>query len=577
MVHEHELLVHISAPVTRQNDQLYRSLANAYLDFEPARTHGDRPPQPRADVSSQDADASRMSDPAVLDPGSSFDSNVDASFLSTGKDSYGSFPSGLSQIQDNHSPPSSRLARLEEIHQTWKAQVTTTPKSSAANKQRGVKDWYDGEEEECEDVDTAFIEDTQEARSALQSQMPDSFEMTDEDISADEMDERHVESDEYAGIFTQEVPLDGDEPTEQMNAITKEEPPQSGPESSSPISWEDSDEVELVAENATQEDPPSSGAQAEPIPIAIADDTVPARPTPLPKKPATVVDCRKSARLQGSKGAEVRSSDNPKARPELEFDSLLIRVKRRSSRLNDASKLAAPFKVPTTVASRRKSARLEEAGAAAAVKTHVPPNPPPAPTSTVARQQEALRLDEAPKPAVSTPQHEIESLYEADCDPDASSIDLSTLPHSVLAPEPKIGITTPLTWPSQITPYLASLKTQHPSTFFQPLKKLHTPAPDTRGWWSVDCSQWPATRQKHFWDAICERLGDGRLGWATSLHREVGAKHGEAGNLGEVRVFCWGELVECMWLVLWDCSEGRVGGMGCRWVDAWERVVFEME
>ncbi|KAH8629836.1 hypothetical protein IG631_14413 [Alternaria alternata] len=575
MVHEHELLVHISAPVTRQNDQLYRSLASAYLDFEPARTHGDRSPQLDVDVSSRDTDTSRMSDPAVLNPGSSFDSNVDASFLSTGKDSYGSFPSGLSQTQDNHAPPSSRLARLEEIHQNWKAQVTTTPKSSVASNQRVAKDWYDGEEEECEDVDTAFIEDTQEARSALQSQMPDSFEMTDEDTLEDDIDGRHVESDEYAGIFTQEIPLDGDDPTEQMNAITREEPPQSRPESSSPISWEDSDEAELVAENAAQEDPPSSDAPSEPIPVAIAEDTVPSRPTPLPKEPATVVDRRKSARLQGSKGAEVKSLGSPRARPELEFDSLLTRVKRRSSRLNDASKLAAPFKVPTTVASRRKSTRLEEAGAAAAVKTHVPPTPPPAPISTIARQQEAVRLDEAPKPAVSTPQHEIESLHEADSDPDAS-IDLSTLPHSVLAPEPKIGTTTPLTWPSQITPYLASLKTQHPSTFFQPLKKLHTPAPDTRGWWSVDCSQWPATRQKHFWDAICERLGDGRLGWATSLHREVGAKHG-VGNLGEVRVFCWGELVECMWLVLWDCSEGRVGGMGCRWVDAWERVVFEME
>ncbi|RYN20535.1 hypothetical protein AA0112_g10681 [Alternaria arborescens] len=483
MVHEHELLVHISAPVTRQKDQLYRSLANAYLDFEPTRTHGDRPPQLDADVSSQDADASRMSDPAVLNPGSSFDSNIDASFLSTGKDSYGSFPSGLSQTQDNHAPPSSRLARLEEIHQNWKAQVTTTPKSSAASRQRGAKDWYDGEEEECEDVDTAFIEDTQEARSALQSQMPDSFEMTDEDISTDGIDERHVESDEYAGIFTQEVPLDGDEPSEQMNAITREEPPQSGPGSSSQISWEDSEEAELVAENAAQEDPPSPDAPAEPIPVAIAEDTAPSRPTPLPKEPATVVDRRKSARLQGSKGAEVKSLGKPKARPELEFDSLLTRVKRRSSRLNDASKLAAPFKVPTTVASRRKSTRLEEAGAAAAaVKTHVALTPPPAPTSTVARQQEALRLDEAPKPAVPTPQHGIESLHEADCDPGAS-IDLSLLPYSVLAPEPKIGITTPLTWPSQITPYLASLKTQHPSNLFQPRKKLHTPAPDTRGWW----------------------------------------------------------------------------------------------
>jgi hypothetical protein len=164
---------------------------------------------------------------------------------------------------------------------------------------------------------------------------------------------------------------------------------------------------------------------------------------------------------------------------------------------------------------------------------------------------------------------EIENLHEAD--KLNQLIDFSKLPFSVLAPEPKIGITSPGTLPSQITPYLATIKTQNPMRF-KPIKKLHDPAPDTRGWWSIDCSEWPARAQKDFWDALCKLLEDGSLGWATSLHREVGAQ-----TLGEVRLYCWGELVEHMWLVLWLCSKGKVDGAGLTWFDAWKTAVFEME
>lgn len=233
---EHELLVHISAPATRQNDQLYRSLADAYLDFEPHRNNVEE--SPLHNVSSQFA-TSRVSDHSPPNKGSSFRGSINTSILSTSKDSYGSFPSYLSSdgnpkgnagassewaAEDDFAPTSSRLARLERIHQNWKAQET--PKSSAASKRRSIKDVPSSPE----DADTAFIEDTQAAVQALQSQLQDSFSMTSENTSGDESDARDV---------TQEVSSSPSMPAEHTVVATAEElvPPRStaSPNVSSPV------------------------------------------------------------------------------------------------------------------------------------------------------------------------------------------------------------------------------------------------------------------------------------------------------------------------------------------------------
>jgi hypothetical protein len=35
-----------------------------------------------------------------------------------------------------------------------------------------------------------------------------------------------------------------------------------------------------------------------------------------------------------------------------------------------------------------------------------------------------------------------------------------------------------------------------------------------------------------------------------------------------VRLYCWGEVVEHFWLLLWLCSNGMVASLGLRWIDA---------
>ncbi|KAH6879270.1 hypothetical protein BKA58DRAFT_112746 [Alternaria rosae] len=446
---EHELLVHISAPATRQNDQLYRSLADAYLDFEPHRNNVEESPQ--HDVSSQFA-TSRVSDPSPPNKGSSFRGSINTSILSTSKDSYGSFPSYLSSdgnskgnagassewaAEDDFAPTSSRLAQLERIHQNWRVQ--STPKSSAASKRRSTKDVASSPE----DADTAFIEDTQAAVQALQSQLQDSFSMTSENTSGDESD---------AGDVTQEVSSSPVEPAEHTIVATAEEPGS-----------------------------PSA--------------------TSSPEVPITNMNLLESTR------------------PEIASD------------IPDA-------------------------------KTPASQEPHPESSSVAEEQQDSFRSDDVSKPASSLAEDKAsENSKVQEIDNSGPPIDFTKYPEMVESPPPKIGVESPKTWPTQVTPYLEALKEQYPDKF-KPIRKSRNPVRNEKGHWLIDFSTWPAQAQKDLWDGVCEPLKDGRLSWGAFLYREKGSSE----TLGRVQLFNWGELAEHMWLLLWVCSKGKIVGAGLKWM-----------
>jgi hypothetical protein len=67
-------------------------------------------------------------------------------------------------------------------------------------------------------------------------------------------------------------------------------------------------------------------------------------------------------------------------------------------------------------------------------------------------------------------------------------------------------------------------------------------------------------------------VANGRLGWGVTLHREPAKGH----ELGLVRLYCWGEIVEHIWLALWLCSDGKISAFGSKWVDAGEKLVVEI-
>jgi hypothetical protein len=150
-------------------------------------------------------------------------------------------------------------------------------------------------------------------------------------------------------------------------------------------------------------------------------------------------------------------------------------------------------------------------------------------------------------------------------------IDFSKLQIDVSPPEPRISIAQHRTLPSQVTPSLVALKRQNP-TCFKPIRVVKKPKPDDRGYWLMSCSHWTAQLQQMFWSNICEQVSSGKLGWGVMLYREGGTSR----SLGKVKLYCWGEIVEHTWLVLWLCSKGKVSGSGLEWVDADGNAAFVM-
>ncbi|RAR15027.1 Phosphodiest-domain-containing protein [Stemphylium lycopersici] len=211
-----ELLVHISAPTTRQSDELYQSLAGAYLEFEPLKTY---PENARQTNASNEPALFRLSNPSAIEPGSSFQGTADTSILSTSRDSYGSFPSHLSSEnakstadafaqsysdaseEDSPPPSSSRLSRLERIHRSGEGRRIL--RSSSAAGRRIVNQIPSSPD----DADTGFIEDTQLADHDPPSQLQDSFLMISDDTSEDEPN-RDQTQDDLQPVSEQDQPTD---------------------------------------------------------------------------------------------------------------------------------------------------------------------------------------------------------------------------------------------------------------------------------------------------------------------------------------------------------------------------------
>jgi len=101
-----------------------------------------------------------------------------------------------------------------------------------------------------------------------------------------------------------------------------------------------------------------------------------------------------------------------------------------------------------------------------------------------------------------------------------------------------------------------------------------------RGGWGVWC----------VWEGGGGRRGGGEGGLAAGLEDGLadgdaasaamaGAADRHGGRLegGEVvKVFCWGEIVGEIWILLFVASGRRVKGVGARWVDAGGEAVVVM-
>jgi hypothetical protein len=158
-------------------------------------------------------------------------------------------------------------------------------------------------------------------------------------------------------------------------------------------------------------------------------------------------------------------------------------------------------------------------------------------------------------------------------------LDFSELPSEVFPPGPKISIESPGTLPSQITTYLEAIQKQNPKRF-KPSKISRTLELDERGYWLIESATWPQTMQYEFWSSLCKYVKGGRFGWGVTLYRDPPNPQTTGpqaiNDLGSVRLYCWGEIVEHIWISLWFCSKGKVAGSGLRWFDAEDNVVIRV-
>lgn len=92
--------------------------------------------------------------------------------------------------------------------------------------------------------------------------------------------------------------------------------------------------------------------------------------------------------------------------------------------------------------------------------------------------------------------------------------------------------------------------------------------------------------QREFWEYLRGFVEGGQAGWGVTCFREDDEGRetvddgddddGRAEGLGVVRVYCWGEVVGHVYLLLFVASQSKVKRTGARWVDAGGLTVVEM-
>ncbi|KAF6236625.1 hypothetical protein HO173_005406 [Letharia columbiana] len=131
---------------------------------------------------------------------------------------------------------------------------------------------------------------------------------------------------------------------------------------------------------------------------------------------------------------------------------------------------------------------------------------------------------------------------------------------------------------THLTYSLTNIATRLPlADFFQPVKSTRTPRVLERGHWLVPINRWDEKLKRDFWDYLTTFVGRGQAGWGTwcvwETQEPIRAKDGDKENQTPqrrevVKVYCWGEVVGEIWLLLFIASTRNVKRIGAQWVDA---------
>ena len=90
-------------------------------------------------------------------------------------------------------------------------------------------------------------------------------------------------------------------------------------------------------------------------------------------------------------------------------------------------------------------------------------------------------------------------------------------------------------------------------------------------------NSWDDKKKQDFWDFLTKFVGCGQAGWGTwciwegqgPIHPKDSDKENHEPQPREVvKIYCWGEVVGEIWLLLFIASGRKVKEVGAQWVDA---------
>jgi hypothetical protein len=116
---------------------------------------------------------------------------------------------------------------------------------------------------------------------------------------------------------------------------------------------------------------------------------------------------------------------------------------------------------------------------------------------------------------------------------------------------------------------------------YKPVSVSRELRPLERGYWLVrfpeQSDTWPLAAQIDFWRFLERTIGKGNAGCGVwCIRNDEDDVDDRAASLGTVKVFCWGEIVRHIYLLLYVGSRSKVKKLGLQWIDAEEHVAVQM-
>jgi hypothetical protein len=145
-------------------------------------------------------------------------------------------------------------------------------------------------------------------------------------------------------------------------------------------------------------------------------------------------------------------------------------------------------------------------------------------------------------------------------------------------PAPTSDTTVPFT---AFTPLFTYLRNKLGGTMrYKPVYEARTLRPTERGYWSLRVDDWDENTRNDTWSMLSAPIGEGKAGWGTWLTKSTEPHHhsegGEQDEPEEWRIYCFGEVMPDIWLLIYLSSLRKAVGLGACWVDGQGQVVARM-